>query len=321
MSIVEKAIGKLRSDARNNTGPVDQRRRADAPPPREPRGEGRPEPRAELRPEPPHFERPIHIAASDDCVADTAPLRIDLDALRAAGGLPPQNAERQIADEYRRIKWPVLERAFGRADVALPERNFVMVTSALPGDGKTFTSLNLALSIARERDSSVLLIDADIARARMSELLGIRQRPGLTELLEHPGTDPARHILATDIEGLRVMPAGRVSDQVPELMASQRMRDLFAELGARNRERVIIFDSSPLLATNESQVLAKLVGQVLMVVRANGTPRPAVEEAVSLLDRSRSISLVLNQMRTVFGLGSYYSGYYNYNYGTGQGES
>ncbi len=317
MSIVEKAIGKLRSDARN-TGPVEARRRAEALPPAG-RAETRPEVRTEVRgPDP--FERPIHIAASDDCVSDAPAVRIDLEGLRAAGGLPPQSAERQIADEYRRIKWPVLEHAFGRADAALPERNFVMVTSALPGDGKTFTSLNLALSIARERDSSVLLIDADIARARMSELLGIRQRPGLTELLENPGIDAARHILATDVDGLRVMPAGRGSDHIPELMASQRMRDLFAELSARNRERVIIFDSSPLLATNESQVLAKLVGQVLMVVRANGTPRPAVQEAVALLDRSRSVSVVLNQMRTMFGLGSYYSGYYNYNYGSGQGE-
>jgi exopolysaccharide/PEP-CTERM locus tyrosine autokinase len=212
----------------------------------------------------------------------------------------------------------VLERAFKRDEGAVADGTLVMVTSALPGDGKTFTALNLALSIARERDSSVLLIDADVAKAHMSELLGIRGRPGLTELLEKPGMDPASVIQATDIDGLRVMAAGQRHDSLPELMASQRMRELTAQLAARNRDRVIIFDSSPLLATNESQVLAKLVGQILLVVRANGTPRNAVEEAVALLDRSKYVGVVLNQLRTLFGLGTYYSGHYNYNYGGSQ---
>lgn len=291
MSIVEKAIGKLRSDARAAV-PVEPIRRPEV------RSDG--------------GERAQRVASFEDCVSNAAPLHIDLEALRRTGALPPQDLERSIADEYRRIKWPLLDKAFGRDAPAVPDGNLVMVTSALPGDGKTFTALNLALSIARERDSSVLLIDADVAKAHVSELLGIRQRPGLTDLLDQPGANPADAILATDVDGLRVMAAGRRHEQIPEVMASQRMRDLIAELGARNRERVIIFDSSPLLATNESQVLAKLVGQVLMVVRANGTPRPAVEEAVALLDRNRAISVVLNQLRPLFGLGSYYSGYYNY---------
>ena len=152
----------------------------------------------------------------------------------------------------------------------------------------------------------------------MSDLLGIRARPGLTDLLEKPGIDPATVIQATDVDGLRVMAAGRRHDSIPEMMASQRMRDLTVQLAARNRDRVIIFDSAPLLATNESQVLAKLVGQILLVVRANGTPRAAVEEAVALLDRNKYVALVLNQLRTLFGLGSYYSGHYNYNYGDSQ---
>ena len=311
MSIVEKAIGKLRDEARAAAAAaaatVERRR---------------PEPAPLTRPEV-HVERAPFIAPrpvpTEDCVAPGAPLHIDIEALRASGALPPQSIERQLADEYRRIKWPVLERAFKRDEAANADGSLVMVTSALPGDGKTFTALNLALSIARERDSSVLLIDADVAKAHMSDLLGIRKRPGLTELLDKPGMDPASVIQATDIDGLRVMPAGQRHDSLPELMASQRMRELTAQLAARNRDRVIIFDSSPLLATNESQVLAKLVGQILLVVRANGTPRAAVEEAVALLDRSKYVGLVLNQLRTLFGLGSYYSGHYNYNYGGSQG--
>ena len=305
MSIVEKAIGKLRSDARAAAA-AETRRRAE--PTSIPRNDV-------------HVERPIFVAPRpatvEDCVTPGAPLHIDLDALRAAGVLPPQSLERQLADEYRRIKWPVLERAFKREGATSTDDTLVMVTSALPGDGKTFTALNLALSIARERDSSVLLIDADVSKSHMSELLGVRGRAGLTDLLENPAMDPAAVIQATDVDGLRIMAAGRRSDTVPELMASQRMRDLSLQLAARNRERVIIFDSPPLLATNESQVLAKVVGQILLVVRANATPRSAVEEAVALLDRNKYIALVLNQLRALFGLGSYYSGHY-YNYGGSQ---
>jgi exopolysaccharide/PEP-CTERM locus tyrosine autokinase len=302
MSIVEKAIGKLRSEARAAAAATEARRRTEPPAPLT---------RPEVHVERTTFAAPRPVYA-DDCVSSAPPLRINIEALRAAGALPDTTVERQLADEYRRIKWPVLERAFGREGTAIPDGTLVMVTSALPGDGKTFTSLNLALSIARERDSSVLLIDADVAKAHLTELLGIRARPGLTDLLKNPALDPASVIQATDVDGLRVMAAGQRHDSLPEMMASQRMRDLIAQLAARNRERVIIFDSSPLLATNESQVLAKLVGQVLVVVRANGTPRPAVEEAVALLDRSKHVGLVLNQLRTLFGLGTYYAGHYNY---------
>jgi exopolysaccharide/PEP-CTERM locus tyrosine autokinase len=299
MSIVEKAIGKLRSGARDAAPPV-ERRRIETP--RVARAEPLPE---------------VSTPGSDR-VAAGPPLQIDLEALRRAGALPPPDIERQLADEYRRIKWPLLARAFGRDGESVIDGNLVMITSALPGDGKTFTSLNLAHSIARERDSSVLLIDADISKAHVSELLGVRDRPGLTDLLLDPSLEPADVTLATSVDGLRVMPAGRRTDHGPELFASQRMRDIVALLGSRNRERAVIFDSSPLLATNESQVLAKLVGQVLMVVRSNGTPRPAVEEAIALLDRSRSISLILNQTRPLFGAHSYYAGYYHYE--SGQAE-
>jgi exopolysaccharide/PEP-CTERM locus tyrosine autokinase len=293
MSIVEKAIGKLRSSARELT--ADTRRRV----------------------EPPRFARPElaperHVPGHEDWVSPTPPVRIDLDALRRAKAVPQQDVERQIADEYRRIKWPLLARAFGKEDEAVPDGNLVMVTSALPGDGKTFTSFNLALSIARERDSSVLLVDCDLAKAHVSQLLGVRDRPGLTDLLMDPALSPRDSIFATSIEGLRVMPAGRRADHAPELLASQRMRDLINEIETHNRDRVIIFDSSPLLATNESQVLARLVGQVLVVVRSNGTPRPAVEEAIALLDKTRAISLVLNQSRPLFGVQSYSAGYYHY---------
>lgn len=297
MSIVEKAIAKLRDGASGATPgavSVDTRRR---------------------------FEgvRPAHAdvsAGRDAPVAEAAapgpPLEIDIEALRRAGAIPPAEAERQLANEYRRIKWPLLAAAIGRGGESVPEGNLVMITSALPGDGKTFTSVNLALSIARERECSVLLVDADISKAHVSELFGIRERRGLTDLLLEPALDPAEVTIRTSLEGLRLMPAGSRTENGPELFASQRMREVVATLAARNPERVIIFDSSPLLATNESQVLAKLVGQVLVVVRSNGTPRAAVEEAIALLDRSRSVALVLNQARPLFGMQSYYAGYFHY---------
>src|SRR5262245_37922452 len=191
MSIVEKAIGKLRSGASRDAA-ADTRRRV----------ETQRFTRAELT-----AERAM--PGIEDWVSPGPAVPIDLDALRRAGAVPQADVERQIADEYRRIKWPLLARAFGKEEEAVPDGNLVMVTSALPGDGKTFTSFNLALSIARERDSSVLLVDADLSKAHVSQLLGIRERPGLTDLLMDPCLNPRDSIFATSIEGLRVIPAGR----------------------------------------------------------------------------------------------------------------
>lgn len=237
-------------------------------------------------------------------------ITIDREHLRREGVLPPADFERRIIDEYRRIKWPVLDVAFGRSRAPAPGGNVIVVTSAMPGEGKTFSAVNLAMALALERDCTVLLVDADLARPRVTSVLGLQHSPGLTDVLSEEGSDWRSIALNTDIPGLSVLPAGRRSSQGPELLGSKRMEALLAQWSSPDRGQVVLIDSAPLLATNEAQVLARLAGQILMVVRANSTPQPAVAEALALLDRSKPIGLVLNDASSVFGDYSYY-GYYD----------
>jgi protein-tyrosine kinase len=208
--------------------------------------------------------------------------------------------------------------AKARGPEAVPDGRLLMVTSSMPDEGKTFTAINLALGIAMEKDCTVLLVDADVAKAHVTQLLGLAHQPGLTDLLAGKELDPSQALIATNIEGLTVLPAGHLDAGAPELFASRRMSDLISRLAMDDPDRIVLFDSSPLLATNESQLLGRLVGQVLMVVRADHTPQPAVQEAIGMLDASKSISLVLNQVKGDFAA-EYYGGYGHYNYESQEG--
>ncbi|MES1925736.1 AAA family ATPase [Salinisphaera sp. T31B1] len=231
--------------------------------------------------------------------------------LRRAGLLAPRSMEAAIAREFQRIKRPILatltrEAAPGRGSQA--SFNRLMVTSAHPGDGKTFTSMNLALSLAAELDHSVLLVDGDVIKPGISRALGLNDRPGLMELLADEQRVPEDFIVATDIPHLSVLPAGRRDGQSAERLSSRRMEGLAKELSS-DPSRIVVFDSSPLLATAESQALALNMGQIVMVVRAGRTERRAVDAALSLIEPSNAeISLVLNQSRK--GFGDDYDGYY-----------
>lgn len=232
---------------------------------------------------------------------------VDINALRQAGYLPEEGLERRFADHYRQVKRPLIEKALAGG----PEMRLVLVSSALPGDGKTFTSLNLALSMARERDVSVLLVDADAPRARISEVLGMRGQPGLLDALVDETLDVESLIVRTDIRGLDVLPAGRFIENSTELLASARMSQIATRLTARNPRRIVVFDSAPLLVSSEARVLLRIPGQVVLVVRAGATPRQAILDAVAQVDKSKLQGLVLNQTPTRQG-----GGYYEYgNYG------
>jgi protein-tyrosine kinase len=218
-------------------------------------------------------------------------------ALRAAGYMPEESMERRFADHYRRVKRPLIEKALaGTSDMRL-----IMVSSALPGDGKTFTSINLALSMAREKDISVLLVDADGARARISEVLGIRKQPGLLDALADDSIDVESLVMRTDVRGLEVLPAGRFIENGTELIASGRMAQISVRLTAHNPRRLVLFDSPPLLVSSEARVLTRMPGQVVLVVRASVTPRRAILDAVSQVDRQKLQGLVVNQVRDVPG--------------------
>jgi protein-tyrosine kinase len=187
------------------------------------------------------------------------------------------------------------------------EMRTVLVTSALPGDGKSFTSLNLALSIARERDVSVLLVDADAPRSRISEVFGLRGEQGLLDSLADESLEVETLVARTDVRGFEVLPAGRFMDGATELLASARMAQLAARLAARNPRRIIVFDSTPLLVSTEARVLARILGQIVLVVRAGVTPKQAILEALGYVDRSRLQGLILNDAPFRSG-----GGYYGY---------
>jgi len=199
-------------------------------------------------------------------------ITIDLKALRDKGYLPEPGLERRFADHYRQIKRPLIEKALaGGADMRL-----IIVTSALPGDGKTFTSLNLALSVARERDASVLLVDADAPKERISEILGVRGDPGLLDALADPSLDVESLVVGTDVRGLQILPAGRLVEGATELLASARMGQIVARLVARDPRRLVLFDSAPLLVSSEARALSRISAQIVLVARAGVTPRRAV---------------------------------------------
>ncbi len=242
-------------------------------------------------------------------------IHIDRDRLQADGHLPSGKMERLVLNQFRHIKQPVIKNALGRGAEPVPNGHLVMVTSSLPSEGKTFSSLNLALSIAREKDLEVVLIDADVAKATVSRIFGVQAAPGLLNALADDLLDVESLILPTDVKGLSILPAGQCAeeDTATELLASTRMDEVAARIGSRSAHRIALFDSPPLLLTNEARVLASLMGQILLVVRAGVTPQQAVLEAIGYVDEGKPLGLVLNQIKA-HAPGSYY-GYGAYGYG------
>jgi len=241
---------------------------------------------------------------------DPDALRIDRDMLFSAGMLVPGMGRSLIAEEFRHIKRPLLSNVLGTDGNSIPNANLIMVTSALPGEGKTFSSVNLAISIAMEMDHTCLLVDADVARPSVMRTLGV-YRPeakGLVDYLSDERLHLSELLLKTDIPKLTVLPSGRGDVHATELLASESMRRLVQELSVRYHDRIVIFDSPPLLATSESRVLASLVGQIVVVVEAEKTQQAVFQQAMSLLDQNKYIGLVLNKDRRVRQT-DYYYGY------------
>ncbi len=242
---------------------------------------------------------PESVAPSEDRAATAASstkrLTVDLDSLRAQSYLPEERLDRRFADYYRQIKRPLIEKALAAPATATGlDPRVIMLSSALPGDGKTFTSINLALSIARERDLSVLLIDADMPKPQVSEIFGVRSEPGLTDALDDENLRIESLLMVTNIRGLSILPAGRAVDGVSELLTSERMRQLLAALTTDNPRRLILLDSPPLLVTSEARALLKVAGQAILVVRAGQTPQHAIREALELFDERQAGGIVLN---------------------------
>jgi protein-tyrosine kinase len=226
----------------------------------------------------------------------TRVITLDRPRLHEAGYLPEPGQETLFADYYQQVKRPVIRRALA-ADAA-PERRLIMITSALPGEGKTFTSLNLALSMARERDMSVLLVDADFPKAHIGRALDVSEEPGLLDAVTDAAQDVESFVMRTNVQGLEILPGGRSHGGASELVASARMTDVVARLTARNPRRLVVFDAAPLLVAGDARALSHIVGDILMVVRAGYTPRHALVEAVAQIDKKKLQGLVLNDAYT-----------------------
>jgi len=235
-------------------------------------------------------------------------IELDLDRLRERGFITPDAPRNQVADEFRVVKRPIIRNALGKEGIRVKNGNLVMVTSSLPGEGKTFTSLNLALSIALEYDNTVLLVDGDVAHPTLPSLLGAPHSPGLLDLLTRDDVDVADALVKTNVEKLSILPAGSRHRRSTELLASEQMASLLRELATRYADRIIVFDSPPLLATTEARVLASLMGQIVMVVAADATSQHAVTQALATIENCEIVLMMLNKARRT-DVGSYY-GYY-----------
>jgi protein-tyrosine kinase len=243
----------------------------------------------------PLVEPPRLVAAAEPEAAPAKHIQIDFRKLRAEGYAPELSQERRFADCCREIKRPLVRKAL--ASGAPAERRLVMVSSALPGEGKTFVTLSLAFSLARERDLSVLLVDADLPKGHISRALGLQHEPGLLDALADDKDRVESLVVGTDIPGLTVLPAGRPSEGATELITSARMTHIAAGLVARNPRRLVLLDSPPLLVSIEARGLIQIPGLVLLVVRSGHTPRQALADALGYIDNQKLHGVVLNESR------------------------
>jgi protein-tyrosine kinase len=220
---------------------------------------------------------------------------VDRKALGEQGFIVPDSPAGPLAEEFRIVKRQLLLGMGAGSPVAADKRRTVLVCSAQPDEGKTFCALNLALSLAGERDLEVLLVDADFPKPEILSLLGLEaQGAGLVDALADPSLDPERLVIRTDLGGLSVMPAGRYENDVPELLGSARTAQVLSRLTEGRPRRIVIFDSPPALMASAAAALAAHVGQLLLVVRADQTNEADLKEAAGLLSGCPQISLLLN---------------------------
>jgi receptor protein-tyrosine kinase len=240
-------------------------------------------------------------------------LQLDKVELEKRGFLIDNGTRKSIKDEFRQIKRKLISNAFGAASKTLKHSNLVMVSSSKPNEGKTFISINLALSIALEQDKTVLLIDADVLRPSINRELGFGAVPGFVEYLLGQKNDISDILYSTNIDKLKIIPAGEPHHLSNELLASDRMEALAKELAERYPDRIVIFDCPPLIGVTETLVLANLMGQALVVIEESKTQLADIKAATENLNEDLALGLVLN--KAIRSHKDMY-GYYGYGYGT-----
>jgi len=213
----------------------------------------------------------------------------------------PQSA---ISEQYRKLKNNLV-----RLTNEDKFRNLLMVTSAIPGEGKSLTAVNLAISMAQEYDLTVLLIDADLRRPSIHEYLGFEQSIGLSDCLLD-SLDISEAIIKTDINKLSVISAGREVPKPLELFASKKMQELMLQIKNRYDDRYVIIDTPPLLPFAETRTLAQIVDGIVFVVQEGVVPRESVLEAMEILKGCPIMGVVLNDSTSASTDSYHYSRYY-----------
>jgi len=242
--------------------------------------------------------------------SSTRRVELDLNRMRDLGMVTAAGGRTRLLEDFRVIKRPLLQRAFAERAEGEKPGNLIMVTSSLPGEGKTYCAINLAMSIAMELDHTVLLVDADVARPSVLRSLGLPAHRGLMDILVDDKIDMADVMLRTNVDTLSILPAGTSTPRATELLASSSMSTLVSEIANRYRDRVVIFDSPPLLLTSESRVLASHMGQIVMVVEAQTTTQHAVKEALRQLESYPNVNLIYNKTREFPGIEETYDYHY-----------
>ena len=239
-----------------------------------------------------------------------AEFQIDFERLNKNGHISLDGERKQINEEYREIKRKLLANAFGSLAKTLHNPNIIMVTSSRPSEGKTFTATNLAMSIASEQDKTVLLIDADVLKPNVLNTLGLERRKGLMEYLTGDVDDISDVLYSTNIDKLKIIPAGKSHHLSTELLASQKMHDTVDEFANRYPDRVVIFDTPPLIGINESAILANFAGQAVVVVEEGKAKISDIKMSVERLNPDMAIGFVVNKSVHTDTDGSGYYGYY-----------
>lgn len=238
---------------------------------------------------------------------------INQSALSEKGIISADNLRTRTTEEFRIIKRGLLRRyTRNGAD----RQNLVLITSAVPGEGKSFFALNIAMSIALEEDYRVLLVDCDLTNPTVMRTLGIKAQMGLIDVLTEQRLDLADVLVQTDIDGLSILPPGTPHARSAEILGSKKMGNLMNEMAHRYNDRIVIFDAPPVLMLAETSALAAHVGQIVFVIASEKTPRSTAKEALDLIGDNQNINLVLNRTRkslVTAQFGNDYSKYYGNN--------
>lgn len=245
--------------------------------------------------------------------ADNEALRltINLEELDERGFVSVSNARKLINEEYREIKRKLLRNAFGALSKTLKNSNIIMVSSARPSEGKTFTAINLALSFAAEQDKTVLLVDADVLKPNVTRTLRVNPGEGLMEYLLDESKDISDVLYRTNVDKLRIIPAGQTHHLSTELLASERMNYTIDEFSNRYPDRIVIIDTPPLIGINESAVLASFAGQAVIVTEEGKTKLNDINSIVDRLNPDMAVGFVVNKaVNESADNGNYYGYYY-----------